>query len=204
MRSVSNNRSSSYPERLELIITGYTFFSSKYTYLSVSGSGFRSNTGSSFGCERIPKGSTGRLFFRIGVCLKNMCSSSSLYCICISFSWSSINCCKVSLGGIAMEAISSIILSLLDRTGPRGCLENLEKLNSYGSPLNSTETFPFLKSIIAPQVLTKGLPKIIGQKLSCTEPSTRKSVGYFTFPQSTSTYPIVIVISYFDRYNWRT
>src|SRR3954470_23585340 len=29
LRSVSNNRSSSYPEWLELIITGYTFFSSK-------------------------------------------------------------------------------------------------------------------------------------------------------------------------------
>src|SRR3954465_15775414 len=66
-------------------------------------------------------------------------------------------------------------------------LENLEKLNSYGSPLNSTETLPLLQSIIAPQVLRKGLPKIIGQKLSCTEPSTRKSVGYFTFPQRTST-----------------
>src|ERR1041384_6878846 len=126
----------------------------------------------------------------MGVCLKNMSSSSSLSCVCISFSWSSINCCKVSLGGIAIEAISSIILSLLDRSGPRGYLENLEnleKLNSYGSPLNSTETLPFLQSIIAPQVLRKGLPKIIGQKLSCTEPSTRKSVGYFTFPQSTST-----------------
>src|ERR1044071_5049030 len=99
----------------------------------------------------------------------------------MSFLWSSINCCKVSSGGIATEAISSIILSLLDRSGPRGCLENLEKLNSYGSPLNSTKTLPFLQSIIAPQVLRKGLPKIIGKKLSCTEPSTRKSVGYFTF-----------------------
>src|SRR4051812_40049720 len=65
-------------------------------------------------------------------------------------------------------------------------LENLEKLNSYGSPLNSTETLPFLQSIIAPHVLREGLPKIIGQKLSCIEPSTRKSVGYFTFPQITS------------------
>src|SRR4051812_20496569 len=51
-----------------------------------------------------------------------------------------------------------------------------------------TETLPFLESIMAPQVLRKGLPKIIGQKLSCTEPSTRKSVGYFTFPHRTSTY----------------
>src|SRR4051812_18776081 len=117
-----------------------------------------------------------------------MSSSSSLSRICMSFTWSSINCCKVSSGGIAIEAISSIILSLLDKSVPRGCLENLEKVNSYGSPLNSTETLHFLQSIIAPQVLRKGLQKIIGQKLSCTEPSTRKSAGYFTFPQSTSTY----------------
>src|SRR4051812_19804066 len=103
------------------------------------------------------------------------------------FSWYSINCCKVSSGGIAIEAISSLILSLLDKYVPRGCLEYFEKLNSYVSPLNSTETLPFLQSIIAPQVLRKGLPKIMGQKISCTEPSTRKSVGYFTFPQSTST-----------------
>src|SRR4051812_28012964 len=101
-----------------------------------------------------------------------------------------------------IEAISSIILSLLDKSVPRGCLENLEKLNSYGSLLNSTETLPFLQSIIAPQVLRKGLPKIIGQKLSCTEPSTRKSVGYFTFPQSTSTsltIPTEEIVSLFSR-----
>src|SRR3954464_4818964 len=140
-----------------------------------------------FGCERIPKGSTGRLCFRMPGCLNIISSSSFLSCISISFSWSSINCCKGSLGGIAIEEISSIILSLLDKSVPRGSLENLEKLNSYGSPLNSTETLPFLQSIIAPQVPRKGLPKIIGQKLSCTEPSTRKSVGYFTSPQSTST-----------------
>src|SRR3954470_9364043 len=95
-------------------------------------------------------------------------------------------CCKGSLGGIAIEAILSIILSSLGNSVPRGFLEILEKLNSYGSPLNSTETLPFLQSIIAPQVLRKGLPRIIGQTLSCTEPSTRKSVGYFTFPHRTS------------------
>src|SRR4051812_37953289 len=89
--------------------------------------------------------------------------------------------------GIAIEAIFSIILSSLSKSVPRGYLENLEKLNSYGSPLNSTESLPFLQSIIAPQVLRKGLPNIIGKKLSCTELSTRKSVGYFTFPHRTST-----------------
>src|ERR1041385_4244450 len=84
---------------------------------------------------------------------------------------------------------------------PRGCLENLEKLNSYGSPLNSTGTLPFLQSIIAPQVLRKGLPNIIGQKLSCTEPSTRKSEGYFTFPHKTLTsltIPIGYIVSMFE------
>src|SRR4051812_3757812 len=81
----------------------------------------------------------------------------------------------------------SISLSSLDKSVPQDCLENLEKLNSYGSPSNSTETLPFLQSIIAPQVLRKGLPKIIGKKLSCIEPITRKSVGYFTFPRRTST-----------------
>src|ERR1041385_811491 len=99
----------------------------------------------------------------------------------MSFSWSFMYCCKESIGGIAIEEISSIILSLLGKSVSRGCLENLEKLNSYGSPLKSTEDLPFLQSIIAPQVLRKGLPKIMGQKLSLTKPSTRKSVGYFTF-----------------------
>src|SRR3954468_6471285 len=112
------------------------------------------------------------------------------------------NCCKGSLGGIAIEAISSIIFSLLDKSVPRGCLENIEKLNSYGSPLNSTETLPFLQSITSLQVLRKGLPKITGQKLSCTVPSTRKSVGYFTFPQRTSislTIPTGEIVCLFAR-----
>src|ERR1041385_8891091 len=127
LRSTSNNRSSSYPERLELIITGYTFFSSKYAYLSVSGRGLRSNTGSSFGLDRIPKGSTGRLCFRIAGCLKKISSISFLSCIWVSFSWSSMYCCKGSLGGIAIEAILSIILSSLGDSVPRGTLEILEK-----------------------------------------------------------------------------
>src|SRR3954471_14659974 len=81
-------------------------------------------------------------------------------------------------------------------------LRNLEKINSYGSSLNSTETLPFLQSIIAPQVLRKGLPKIMGQKLSLTEPCTRKSVGYFTFPHKTSTsliMPIGEIVALFAR-----
>src|SRR4051812_441705 len=160
------------------------------------------NTGSSFGCATITKGSTGRLCFRIAVCLVNISSTTFISCICMSFSWSSIYLCKGSLGGITIEEIFSIILSSLSKSVPRGCLENLEKLNSYGSPLNSTETLPFLQSIAAPQVLRKGLPKIIGQKLSCTEPSTRKLVGYFTFPHRTSTsltIPTREIVSLFAR-----
>src|SRR3954466_10409312 len=66
-------------------------------------------------------------------------------------------------------------------------LRKLREVKFIWLTLNSTETLPFLQSIIAPQVPRKGLPKIIGKKLSCIEPSTRKSVGYFTFLQSTST-----------------
>ena len=36
-------------------------------------------------------------------------------------------------------------------------------------------------------VFKKGLPKIMGQKSSCGEPRTSKSVGYFIFPHKTST-----------------
>src|ERR1041385_8300955 len=111
-------------------------------------------------------------------------------------------CCNRSLGGIAIEAILSIILSSLGNSVPPGCLENLEKLNSYGSPLNSTETLFFLQYIIAPHMLRKGLPKIIGQKLSCTKLSTRKSVGYFTFRHRTSTsltIPMGKIVSLFAR-----
>src|SRR3954469_12598071 len=73
-----------------------------------------------------------------------MSSSSSLSCICISFSWSSINCCKVSLGGITMEAISSIILSLLDKSVPRGCLENFRKIEFIRLTVEFNRNFSFL------------------------------------------------------------
>src|SRR3954463_10689490 len=58
-----------------------------------------------------------------------------------------------------------------------------EVISPAESEPSTEEVLRMVQSIIAPQVLRKGLPKIIGQKLSCTEPSTRKSVGYFTFPQ---------------------
>jgi magnesium-transporting ATPase (P-type) len=44
-----------------------------------------------------------------------------------------------------------------------------------------------LQFILALTVFKKGLPKIMGQKSSCGEPRTRKSVGYLVFPHKTST-----------------
>ena len=49
----------------------------------------------------------------------------------------------------------------------------------------------FSQSILALTVFKKGLPKIMGQKSSCGEPRTRKSVGYFIFPHKTSTSLII-------------
>jgi hypothetical protein len=47
------------------------------------------------------------------------------------------------------------------------CLsENLEKLNSSISPAHSINTFSLGKSILAPTVCKKGLPKIIGHNES--------------------------------------
>ena len=44
-----------------------------------------------------------------------------------------------------------------------------------------------MQYILALTVFKKGLPNIMGQKLSCGEPRTRKSAGYLTFPHKTST-----------------
>src|SRR3954470_9135258 len=60
-------------------------------------------------------------------------------------------------------------------------LRELRKVKFIWLTIEFNRNFSFLQNIIDPQVLRKGLPKIIGKKLSCTEPSTRKSVGYFTF-----------------------
>ena len=49
----------------------------------------------------------------------------------------------------------------------------------------------FSQSILALTVFKKGLPKITGQKSSCGEPRTIKSVGYFIFPHKTSTSPTI-------------
>src|SRR3954468_2791290 len=74
--------------------------------------------------------------------------------------------------------------------------------------LNSVKTFSFWQSIIAPQVFKKGLPKIIGQVLLASLPSTRKSAGYLVLPHRTSTsltipiekiVSLLALITYFDR-----
>ena len=52
--------------------------------------------------------------------------------------------------------------------------------------------------MVALTVFKKGLPNIIGQKLSCGEPRTRKSAGYLVFPHKTSTsltIPIGAIVS---------
>ena len=51
----------------------------------------------------------------------------------------------------------------------------------------STVTIFFSQLILALAVFKKGLPNIMGQKPSCGERGTRKSVGYLTFPRTTST-----------------
>ena len=64
---------------------------------------------------------------------------------------------------------------------------NMEKLNSLDSSPKLTSTVCFSQSILALMVFKKGLPQIMGQKSSCGEPRTRKSVRYLTFPHKTST-----------------
>ena len=53
------------------------------------------------------------------------------------------------------------------------CLRNLEKLNSWDTTPKLTLTISFSQSILALTVFKKGLPNIIGQKISCGEPRTR-------------------------------
>src|SRR3954465_11730598 len=59
------------------------------------------------------------------------------------------------------------------------------KLMNHIIQANSNNIFS--QSILALTVFKKGLPNIMGQKLSCGEPRTRKSAGYLVFPQKTST-----------------
>ena len=67
------------------------------------------------------------------------------------------------------------------------CLLNLEKFNSWDISPNLTLTFSLAQSISALMVFKKGLPNIMGQKSSCGDPRTRKSVGYLILPHKTST-----------------
>src|SRR3990170_4202555 len=65
---------------------------------------------------------------------------------------------------------------------------------------NLTLTFSLTQSILALTIFKKGLPNIMGQKLSCCEPSTRKSVGYLILPHKTSTsltIPSGVIVSLF-------
>ena len=50
-----------------------------------------------------------------------------------------------------------------------------------------TPTVYLSQSILTLTMFKKRLAKIMGQKSSCGEPRTRKSVGYFIFPHKAST-----------------
>ena len=55
-----------------------------------------------------------------------------------------------------------------------------------------------MQSMVALTVFKKGLPNIMGQKSSCGEARTRKSVGYLIFRHKTSTsltIPIGLMVS---------
>ena len=59
------------------------------------------------------------------------------------------------------------------------------KLMRYITKIN-TDCFP-IAIILALTIFGKDLPNIIGQKSSCGEPKTRKSVGYLILPHKTLT-----------------
>ena len=71
----------------------------------------------------------------------------------------------------------------------------LEKIKLMRLITKVTPTVCFSQSILALTVFKKGIPEIMGHKSSCGEPRTRKSVGYFIFPQKTST-SLTILIGY--------
>ena len=73
-----------------------------------------------------------------------------------------------------------------------------KKLNSWVISSKPTVTTSLLQSMVALTVFKKGLANIMGQKLSCGEPRTRKSAGYLVFPHKTSTsltIPIGAIVS---------
>ena len=61
----------------------------------------------------------------------------------------------------------------------------LKTTRSYADAISALVTTSLLQSMVALTVFKKGLPNIMGQKLSCGEPRTRKSAGYLVFPHKT-------------------
>ena len=68
-----------------------------------------------------------------------------------------------------------------------GLSTNLAKLKSWDISPKPTVRISFSQSILALTVFKKGLQNIMGQKSSCGEARTIKSVGYLIFPHKIST-----------------
>src|SRR3954469_10395295 len=66
-------------------------------------------------------------------------------------------------------------------------LSKLRKIEFVQLTVEFNRNFTFLAIYYSSASVKEGPTKDNREKISCTEPSTRKSVGYFTFPQSTST-----------------
>src|SRR4051812_10855868 len=81
-------------------------------------------------------------------------------------------------------------------------LRKLREIKFIRLTVEFNRKFTFLAIYYSSTSAEEGPTKDNRQKLSCTEPSTRKSVGYFTFPQSTSTsltIPTGEIVSLFAR-----
>src|SRR3954463_2620885 len=66
-------------------------------------------------------------------------------------------------------------------------LRKLKEVKFIWLTIEFNRNFTFLAIYYRSTGIEKRPTKDNREKLSCTEPSTRKSVGYFTFPQRTST-----------------
>src|SRR3954469_25792464 len=72
--------------------------------------------------------------------------------------------------------------------GTTRLLRKLREIKFIWLTVEFNRNFNFLAIYYSSTSAEEGSTKDNWEKLSCTEPSTRKSVGYFTFPQSTSTF----------------
>src|SRR4051812_2591919 len=81
-------------------------------------------------------------------------------------------------------------------------LRKLRKVKFIWLTIEFNRNFTFLAIYYSSTSFEERPTKDNREKLSCTEPSTRKSVGYFTFPQRTSTsltIPTGEIVCMFER-----